>query len=122
MLDEIKKLLSKGISAEYIDELEALNGGNSLLSDLNMTKYDQMKSSFASNFVNDSKIDQKALKTVNNIKQLFGDKHPESRDMMNKLQLEVDQGRISINEDEFSKLAKRNKDAPVLDKSKLMAD
>ena len=60
MLDEIKKLLSKGISAEYIDELEALNGGKSLLSDLNMTKYDQMKSSFASNFVNDSKIDQKA--------------------------------------------------------------
>ena len=41
---------------------------------------------------------------------------------MNKLQLEVAQGRISINEDEFSKLAKRNKDAPVLDKSKLMAD
>ena len=68
MLDEIKKLLSKGISAEYIDELEALNGGNSLLSDLNMTKYDQMKSSFASDFVKDSKVDQKALKTVNNIK------------------------------------------------------
>ena len=68
MLDEIKKLLSKGISAEYIDELEALNGGSSLLSDLNMTKYDQMKSSFASDFVKDSKVDQKALKTVNNIK------------------------------------------------------
>ena len=68
MLDEIKKLLSKGVSAEYVEELEALNGGKSLLSDLDMSRFDQMKSSVASDFLHDSKIDQKAVKTVTNLK------------------------------------------------------
>ena len=123
ILEEIQKLLSKGIAVEYIEELETLKGNQSLLENLDSVVYDQKNNSkYATNFLYNSTINKKDIETIAFLKQLFGESHVECRDLMNKLQMEIAQKRISVTKEEVIKLSKRPKDVPLLDKTKHKID
>ena len=63
-----------------------------------------------------SDTDEKSKKTLEAIKNLFGESHAECRDLIQKLQTQLNKGEISVSQEEALKLvARHRKDVTILD-------
>ena len=66
--------------------------------------------------------DEASQKTLNKVKQLFGESHAESRALLNELQVQMTRSKISVSQAEALKMSKKSKDVPVLDQLKYRID